>query len=259
VTLAGRLWRLASCAVCVLLTLGCEAAPSPTQSQASTPLPPPPSIPSGITVVDPRLRPAMVAISQHPDWAPGSTADLHAHRAVATFPELCVEVLRPALVPLSVTLDVDATPWEVKSIVVLDPATAAEPSVTYEDGDPDGDPDLCRFVLAGSGEPFPADPALVEVNGGVQDPQHAAAIARAMVAGPHAFGVDRTSRPAINLFPVESGLKNVACYEATVFQGGPRATVTITLLRDGSAWRLHHVRITRQALHTPGPVPEGAC
>lgn len=248
---------LTACAAVAAL-IGCSAAPTPTPP--ATPPAPTQPVPSGITVVDPRLLAPMLTIVRHPEWAPGSTADLHAHRAVATFPELCVEVLRPNLPPLYVAVDVDALPWTVKSIVLFDPATDEEPTVSYENGDPDGDPDTCRFVLSGSREPFPGDPSLVEVNGPIQDPAHAAAIARAIVEQPQLFGLDRSFRPAVNLdIPLRPTPAGTVCYPAVVYQGGPRAAVLVTLLRGDGGWRVHHVEITRQALHTPGPRPDGAC
>jgi len=238
----------------VLLFVACNELPRPTATLAS----PEPST-SGITVVDTRLMPPILAIAQHPEWAPDSTRVLNAHRAFTSLDELCVEVLRPNLLPLYVTVDVESLPWTTRSIVVFDPANDEDPEVTYDSGDADSDPDLCRHVLAGSGAPFPDDPASVEIVGGVRDPAQAAAIARAIVSLPQAFGIDRSSRPAINLRPLDSAVEGRVCYEATVFQGGPRSAVTVTLLRDGDEWRFDHVRVYKQALNTPGPVPDGAC
>lgn len=235
-----------------IVACGAPVAPTPAATPSG-------SIQTGLQVVDTRLMPPMLAIAQHPEWAPGSTSDLNAHRAFASLDELCVEVARPNLLPLYVTVDVDPRPWTVKSIVVFDPATDVEPRVTYDSGDPDSQPDLCRGVLRGAGAPFPADSGSVEVVGGVREPAHARAIAQAIVANPSAFGIDRSSRPAINMRPLDSAVEGRACYEATVFQGGPRAAVKITLLRDGGAWRLHDVRIYKQALLTPEPLPRGAC
>lgn len=235
----------------VLLVIGCTETSNATPSEPAA---------SGLTVVDPRLMPVMIEIAGHPEWAPGSTADMNAHLALPSLEDLCVEVSRPDLLPLHVTVDVESAPWTVKSIVILDPASDGSPEVTYDKGDdPDTQPDLCLSVLAGSGAPFPTDLTSIEVGGGIQDPTHGPVIAQAIVQDPRAFGLDRSSRPAINLFPLASTTENQACYEAVVFQGGPRADVTITLLNDDQGWHLANVRIGRQALHTPGPTPDGAC
>lgn len=169
-----------------------------------------------------------------------------------------MEVLRPDLLPLYVTVDTDAQPWTVKSIVVFDPAADHSPQVTYDNGDPDGDPDTCRMVLGGSGEPFPHDAGSIDIVGGV-GPAEAAVIAQAVVSLPEAFGIDRSSLPSLNVWPVQSSVENRACYDATIFQGGPRSTVRITLLREAEAWRFHHVRVISPRPPGRELVPEGAC
>jgi hypothetical protein len=175
-----------------------------------------------VRAVDPRLLPLLHEITRHPEWAPGPPTDLDAHRAVATFDHLCVEVLRPGATPLFVTVNVERAPWTVQSIVIFDPATDEEPRVTHDEEEGAGEADLCRHVLAGSDAPFPADPELVEVNGPIHDPAHARAIARALVERPERFGLDRSSRPAINLdSPLSPVPDGTFCYPAVVYQGGP--------------------------------------
>lgn len=228
----------------------CNAGPTPS---SATPTPTPPDI----TVIDSRLLAPVRAIAENPEWAPGSTDHLNAHLALSSGDDLCVEVLRPDLLPLYVTLDTESQSWTVKSIVVFDQDTDRSPRVTYDNGDPDGDPDTCRLVLGGSGEPFPFDPGSIEIVGGV-DPAHATEIARAVVSFPQAFGIDRSSEPSLNVRPLGSADANRVCYDATVFQGGPRSTVRITLRRDaeGGEWRFYHVRVIDDS---PSFVPEGAC
>jgi hypothetical protein len=248
---ARRLAGLAACSILLVLGVACGAVPGPSPAS-------PTAEPSDITVIDARLIPPMLAIAEHPGWAPGDTDRLNAHLALTSGDELCVEVLRPNLLPLYVTVDRESQPWGVKSIVVFDPATDRSPEATYDNGDPDGDPDTCRMVLGGSGEPFPHDPESVEIVGGV-GPAQAAEIARAVVALPQAFGVDLSSRPSLNVRPLDSAAEERACYDATVFQGGPRTTVRITLLRQGDGWRFHHVRVIRPRPPAPQFVPEEAC
>jgi hypothetical protein len=246
-----RLITLLACGVLLAQVVACSAVPNPSLTAQT-------SETSDIRAIDARLLPPLLAIAEHPDWAPGSTSQLDAHLALTSGDELCVEVLRPNLLPLYVTVDTDAQPWTVKSIVVFDPATDASPQVTYENGDPDADPDTCRMVLGGSGEPFPHDPGSIEVVGGV-GPEHALLIARTLVSLPEAFGIDRSSLPSLNVRPVEDGGEDRACYDATVFQGRPRTTVRITLLRDGDEWRFHHVRVTNPRPPAGQFMPEGAC
>jgi hypothetical protein len=244
--------------VAIQVALGCSSLPTPTPP-ASTPRP----VASGVTAADARLMPAMLDIARHPDWAPGSTADLNAHRAVAGVDELCVEVGRPDLLPLYVTLGIDVIPWSVRSIVVFDPAADSEPRETYNSGDRVSDPELCSALLRASGEAFTSDPTTVEVNGPIQNPIHALAIAEAIVQTPETFGIDRSLQPSINLLSViqQPNPDERQCYYGVIYQGGPRARVTLTLVRDGDgdAWRVGHMRINQQALHTPPPRPAEAC
>jgi len=218
--------------------------------------------PSGIPaqVDEVHLREVVDQVAAHPEWAPGPEVPIAVHTAVTSMSALCIAVERPPELTLYVSVDPSTSPWIVKAVEVFDPETDTEPRITFEEADyPDAD--LCRFVVAGDREPFPEAAAQIGVQGGLNHPDHLPLIQQALFAEPERFGVDRTSRPSINVAPSNgSGVgPGIVCYSGVVYQGGPRASVNFGLSESNGGWIFDTVRVTEQVLHSAERHTRGTC
>jgi hypothetical protein len=86
----------------LLSLLACSTAPGPSPTHSVE-----------LTADDARLRPVLEQLVQHPEWTGGETTDMKSARAVASLRHVCVEVERPGLSDLHVSVDVSRLPWQV--------------------------------------------------------------------------------------------------------------------------------------------------
>jgi hypothetical protein len=250
-----RAARLGLTALLGLALAACTHATSPT---AGAPTPSAAIVtPTDISTNDVRLAPALLELANNPAWADGWTGPLTTGRARPSLRDLCVHVDRPGASPLFVTLDVERTPWAVRSVAIFD-AGDIGPRVTYQ-RDADVEPDTCRGIVSATGEPFPDHPDGIPVNGPVSDVDRRA-IQAAVFSGPAAFGLDRSSAPSLALYPSErTDPPGRTCYQAIVYQGGPVSKVLLGLTRDVDGARVASVRIAEQALRPAAAPVQGEC
>lgn len=231
-----------------LLAAGCSQPDdgSPTVSTTAGP---------STSLPDARLGPVIQELDGHPEWTEGGS-EFEVMSALPSLRELCVAVTPGDGSELHVMVDVDANPWKVQAVAIFDEVDG--PHITHESEGVAGNGHLCTFVLLGTPDPFPSDPADIEVNGGVAAEQ-AAAIRQALHTTPGRFGIDREGAPAINLHPVTGSDDETDCFYGVVYVGGPRAKVLIGLRQESAGWGVTSIQIVEQALHAAEARPPDGC
>jgi hypothetical protein len=168
------------------------------------------------TTTDGRLVPVIAELEAHPEWT-GGGREFAVRSTLPSLREVCVAVASDTA-DLQVMVDVDATPWKVQAVAILDDETGFR--VTHEVDDAAGNGELCKFVLTATERAVPQDPAEVEVSGPV-NPAQAQAIRLAMHGAPERFGITAEGMPSINVQPAAASPDGLECFEGVVYVGGP--------------------------------------